>query len=1416
MCRLMAYLGSPCLLADLVTKPSRSLTRQSYDAKERLTGHGYLNGDGFGVGWYTPETHSRGDPTPCVFTSIQPAWNNGNLERLAKKIVSPLIFAHVRAAYPGIPVSDSNCQPFVCGRYMWMHNGTVGGFLNVRRKLLNRLRDDVYDECPSFESDSGISFAIFLNQIENPMVELPPDELAAKLQATINEIQAVCAEGGCAEEESLLNFVVSDGNTVVASRYCNVPGEHGASLYYASGSHFVSVEPDSNNYFVKHEEKRPLLGIVASEPLTDDSADWLRVPRNSMVVMTRMKGEFVDVIVVPINAPPPVAKDVSRCFKALENGGVATVLQGGEGPGMWKSEVLDGVRVVEEARHAFSAHGRAVMAVACDGSRLWAGLQDGAIKVFDMTEFRCVHTLVGHSQTVLALKIHGKQLYSLSTKIVKVWDTLTYELLSTIRYSDGDVFALGLADGQSVRGPAEMPVLRCYRPSCQQAAPTREHDSFSEKFASPASGAAMGGVEKAVNGENGAYSRGNGPSSKGASTPREAEGAGGGVTTTGRGRMGRMQGMSTAAGGERLPTPPCQMRGGVGGCVARNAAAVAPGASSSRGGEGGVDERLLARRGLASDMRVGMDMAGDLEKEVEEYDDASDVEFQSPCGGEANAWMEGETGREEDVPAGPFGGTDHSSSNTNYRRLLLANGSLIPDGGDYFGDGKVANGQTIGYCYEGDVGPGTGTGMKRSGSFPGTPVPGGAIGSTGGGGGGGGGLPVQHEAVPVVSKSTSLTLPLTDGTRMGHCSRVFAMAVCGVHLCSGAGDSFVKVWSLNTGCLVATLYGHRGAVMALAGTMSAPGNWRLLSGSRDNTIRVWNLGTLTCITTITGHTSDILGLEVGYRGEFYSLSADHTIRMWCLDTYECLQVFVEESMNLLSLACTANGIVSGTRDGMILVWDVETSNTPEGKRESEPASPRQFKCPLSKDLTAHQEHRVMQEALRKFVRFRTVSSDKSTTGCDQIWRCANFLAEFLQDLGAEAKLIVPQEGTSPVVLGKLMGDRNNPTLTFCGHYDTTDARKEDWSTDPFDLLAVDGYLYGRGVSDTKGPIITMLFAVRDLISRGELKINANFIFDGTDENGSVGFKKVVQDNQVWFEGTDLILTSSGAWFSDSTPCLIYGTRGRICLRIEVTGPEKDLHTGSDGGAFSEPMNDLLSVLVNLVDTHNMILVPGFYEDVKRLTPEETKFYEALDSKMEDYNLEYKAAKGLKALTARTGRELLMNRSRLPSLSITGIDSFGEGWSRIPKCASARVVIRHVPNQDAHGLIEKLKSHVLHEFAKLRSLGNKIEVHQIHLGDWWLADPQNPYYRTAEKCIERQWGVQPMYVCEGSTIPVVSFLEKTLGAPALHLPICQATGHLADLNERLRWTNFVKGKEVMKDLFAVLGRSPKPFGQHYQA
>ena len=167
------------------------------------------------MGWY-----KEGDPEPAVFTSILPAWNNNNLSRLADKVSSRLIFAHVRAAYPGMPVSEQNCHPFVYGKYMFMHNGNVGDFWHVRRKLLANLREDVYNACQSFHSDSAVCFAVFLNQLDDLEHEYTPLELCNKMNDTLKVVQEACAaDGEESAENSILNFVVSDGKTVVATKF---------------------------------------------------------------------------------------------------------------------------------------------------------------------------------------------------------------------------------------------------------------------------------------------------------------------------------------------------------------------------------------------------------------------------------------------------------------------------------------------------------------------------------------------------------------------------------------------------------------------------------------------------------------------------------------------------------------------------------------------------------------------------------------------------------------------------------------------------------------------------------------------------------------------------------------------------------------------------------------------------------------------------------------------------------------------------------------------------------------------------------------------------------------------------------------------------------------------------------------------
>ncbi|CAI7838033.1 unnamed protein product, partial [Closterium sp. NIES-54] len=502
-------------------------------------------------------------------------------------------------------------------------------------------------------------------------------------------------------------------------------------------------------------------------------------------------------------------------------------------------------------------------------------------------------------------------------------------------------------------------------------------------------------------------------------------------------------------------------------------------------------------------------------------------------------------------------------------------------------------------------------------------------------------------------------------------------------------------------------------------------------------------------------------------------------------TYECERVFLQEGSIFLSIACTPTGVVTGSSDGVVRYWEVDSAIVDQSQSATEdskglPTASHshhlQHSTPSFKlqNESVAAEQRLMEDTLRQLVRMRTVSTCTSRLAAQEMWRAANVVMGLLEDIGAEAKLVVAVDGTSPVVFGRIVQDPSRLTVCICGHYDVTGAGDVDgWMSDPFDLTAQDGFLIGRGVSSSKGPLIASLFAIKDLVCRGELAINIVFVIDGMQENGCKGFKEAVYANLDWFEGTGLILSSDGAWISDQHPCLIYGMRGLICLTVAVMGPLKDLHSGTHGGSFNEPLNDLVTVLSNLVDSNNMILIPGFYDDVKPLDEEEEALYHGLHFRVD----EYKARNGLAAVTGGTAREVLQSCWRSPSLSVLGVStspSCAPSWSSLPKAASARVVIRHVPNQNPDRLVHRFRAHVAHEFAKLRSAGNSVTVTVEHVGDWWLADPSCSFYQLAEKCIQQHWDMPPMYIREGGTMPVVPFLESALGAPAIKIPISQAT------------------------------------------
>ncbi|HEV2913937.1 MAG TPA: class II glutamine amidotransferase [Pyrinomonadaceae bacterium] len=276
MCRFLTYTGAPLLLADLLYRPVNSLIMQSYHARERAEP---LNGDGFGLGWYAPDV----DPTPCVQRSVTPAWSNRNLQNLAAKIRATSLFAHVRAASPGMAVTEANVHPFAYDRFMWMHNGVAAGFHHIKRRLREGLKDEFYDMIQG-TTDSEHAFALFLNSLRVPFGEVDGPEMRRALVETIASLDEWTRSAGVTEP-SFYNFAVTDGNITVVSRYSSGEGVAGASLHYSRGHRFECLPDGVCDMHSVTQEAKAQAVIVASERLTDDPSDWTQVPDNHTITV---------------------------------------------------------------------------------------------------------------------------------------------------------------------------------------------------------------------------------------------------------------------------------------------------------------------------------------------------------------------------------------------------------------------------------------------------------------------------------------------------------------------------------------------------------------------------------------------------------------------------------------------------------------------------------------------------------------------------------------------------------------------------------------------------------------------------------------------------------------------------------------------------------------------------------------------------------------------------------------------------------------------------------------------------------------------------------------------------------------------------------------------------------------------------
>ncbi|KXN90073.1 putative glutamine amidotransferase DUG3 [Leucoagaricus sp. SymC.cos] len=320
MCRFVIYKGtSPVQLSHLLTRPCHSIINQAFDSRLRLDQRRPMNGDGFGVGWYDSVYDPELGGQPCIFTSVTPAWNNANLARLAVKIKSPLVFAHVRATTAGT-LSLDNCHPFVYGNLMFMHNGNIADFSRFKRRLQADLPDHIFSTVQG-NTDSEWSFALLLSKIPDPSARtFTPEILRKAMLDTIISLNKYAEEAGVTEP-SLMNFCVTDGSSVVVTRYISSRKDEAASLWFSSGTEFNEYA-EGGHYRMTKSDKRENIIMIASEPLTFERADWMEIKTNHMVVVTPKMNLLQIPIIDKYYVPPSDPASLTRATEFAEEKGL--------------------------------------------------------------------------------------------------------------------------------------------------------------------------------------------------------------------------------------------------------------------------------------------------------------------------------------------------------------------------------------------------------------------------------------------------------------------------------------------------------------------------------------------------------------------------------------------------------------------------------------------------------------------------------------------------------------------------------------------------------------------------------------------------------------------------------------------------------------------------------------------------------------------------------------------------------------------------------------------------------------------------------------------------------------------------------------------------------------------------------------
>ena len=440
-----------------------------------------------------------------------------------------------------------------------------------------------------------------------------------------------------------------------------------------------------------------------------------------------------------------------------------------------------------------------------------------------------------------------------------------------------------------------------------------------------------------------------------------------------------------------------------------------------------------------------------------------------------------------------------------------------------------------------------------------------------------------------------------------------------------------------------------------------------------------------------------------------------------------------------------------------------------------------------KDYQEKNKDRFLEELLA-LLRIPSVSA--RTENKNDMLTCAEAVKKSLVEAGATTATIYPTEG-HPIVYAEKIIDPALPTVLVYGHYDVQPADPlELWNSGPFDPVIKDGKIYARGSADDKGQFYMHVKALETMVQTGTLTTNIKFLIEGEEEVGSPNLATFVKANKALLEA-NVILISDTSMISMENPSIDIGVRGLSYIEVEVTGPNRDLHSGVYGGAVANPITMLSKMIASCHDENNHITIPGFYDDVVESSDiERAKMAEA------PFNAnEYAKDLGVSELWGEKGYSSNERTGIRPTLEVNGIwgGYTGEGAKTVlPSKAFAKISCRLVPNQSSQKITEK----IINYFTSIAPAGVTVKAAEHHGGEPYMTPIHSKEYQAAASAITATFGKEPIPVRGGGSIPICALFEKELGLKIVFMGFGLDSDNLHSPNEKFDIVNFYKGIETI--------------------